>query len=130
MAAARDAPVVLGPPVSLVDTVSFDDAEALPGGVAGLLKDRLTPLLVTGLVHQWPLYDRWSFDRLARLKRCVSYRCLSQCRSTVGPVLVPDSSHCSAPVGTHTGRTGVPLKLASEVVLWNKGGLKRLSICL
>ena len=129
MAAARDAPVVLGPPVSLVDTVAFDDAEALPGGVAGLLKDRLTPLLVTGLVHQWPLYDRWSFDRLARLKRCVSYRCLSQCQASVGPVLVPDSCHGSATL-VHIGRTGVPLKLASDVVLWNKGGLKRLSICL
>ena len=63
--------MVLGPPVALVDTIACDDADALPGGVPGLLRDRSTPLVVTGLAQQWPLYDRWSFDRLARHTRCV-----------------------------------------------------------
>ena len=65
--------MVLGPPVSLVDTVACDDADALPGGVAGLLRDRSTPLVVTGLAQQWPLYDRWSFERLGRHTRCVRW---------------------------------------------------------
>jgi hypothetical protein len=65
--------VVLGPPVALVDTIACDDANALPGGVPALLRDRSTPLLVSGLAQQWPLYDRWSFHRLARQTRRVPW---------------------------------------------------------
>jgi len=64
---AATAPLVLGPSFTVVDSVSFEDAEA-GGGVARLLGPTEEPLVVTGLALQWPCYDRWSFERLARLR--------------------------------------------------------------
>src|SRR6478735_9381400 len=54
----------LGPSFRLVDEVPWEE----------LARDRRTgprskPLLIKGAVKAWPAWDRWSFDRLADLRR-------------------------------------------------------------
>jgi Cupin-like domain len=53
-----------GPAFRLVDEIPWDVLAATGGFGA-----RDTPLLVKGAVKAWPAWDRWSFDRLADLRR-------------------------------------------------------------
>jgi hypothetical protein len=63
-----NAAFILGPPFTLVETVTAYDAARREGGAAACISGRDTPLLIKGLALDWPCYDRWSFERLARLK--------------------------------------------------------------
>jgi len=63
---------ILGPEFQLVKRLSSDDAAHRDGGAAGCFAGRDTPLVVSGLAMEWPLFDRWTFSRLSRLKRCVA----------------------------------------------------------
>jgi len=54
----------LGPTFEFVDEITWDDLQA--GGGFGA---RSTPLLVKGAVRAWPAWQRWSFERLADLRR-------------------------------------------------------------
>lgn len=53
-----------GPRFQLVDTITAEEL-ARKGG----FQPRLRPLLVKGAVKQWPAWDKWSFEKLADLKR-------------------------------------------------------------
>src|SRR5437588_1667567 len=53
-----------GPSFELVDTVSWDELES-----SGGFGPRDTPLLVKGAVRAWPAWERWSFDKLADLRK-------------------------------------------------------------
>ena len=54
----------LGPTFQLVDTVTWEDLTRRGG-----FGPRKTPLLIKGAVHQWPAWERWSFERLAELRK-------------------------------------------------------------
>jgi hypothetical protein len=66
-----NAAFILGPQFTLVETLTADEVERRYGSAGACVSGRDTPLLIKGLAHDWPAYDRWSFERLARLKRCV-----------------------------------------------------------
>jgi lysine-specific demethylase 8 len=53
-----------GPTFRLVDEVAWDDLVRRGG-----FGPRAAPLLVRGAVRAWPAWERWSFDRLAALRR-------------------------------------------------------------
>ncbi|QJW99270.1 cupin-like domain-containing protein [Frigoriglobus tundricola] len=57
------APAVRGPEFEFVDQVAAED---LPAGGFGR---RTRPLLVKGAVRMWPAWERWSFERLAALRK-------------------------------------------------------------
>src|SRR5438034_4527157 len=55
---------ILGPSFQLIDEIAWED----------LVRDRrlgprAKPLLVKGAVRAWPAWERWSFERLAALRR-------------------------------------------------------------
>jgi lysine-specific demethylase 8 len=54
----------LGPSFQLVDEIAWEDLVR-----AGGFGPRTTPLLVKGAVRAWPAWERWSFERLAGLRR-------------------------------------------------------------
>src|SRR5882672_829401 len=53
-----------GPTFELVETTKWTDL--VQSGGFGVRK---TPLLVKGVVRAWPAFDRWTFERLAALRR-------------------------------------------------------------
>ena len=53
-----------GPSFQLVDTITAEELNR-----AGGFQPRSRPLLVKGAVKQWPAWDKWSFEKLADLKR-------------------------------------------------------------
>jgi hypothetical protein len=53
-----------GPKFSFIDEISWQDLEAQGG-----FKPRDRPLLVRGAVAAWPASERWTFEKLAALKR-------------------------------------------------------------
>jgi hypothetical protein len=53
-----------GPSFEFVEEVAWDDLDR-----AGGFGARTTPLLVKGAVRAWPAWERWSFDRLADLRK-------------------------------------------------------------
>jgi lysine-specific demethylase 8 len=55
---------VIGPSFEFVDEVNWDELEE--GGGFGR---RSRPLLIKGAVRMWPAWQRWSFARLAELRR-------------------------------------------------------------
>lgn len=58
------APPAVGPEFEFVDEVPWDEL-----GAAGGFGRRTRPLLVKGAVKAWPAWERWSFDRLAELRK-------------------------------------------------------------
>jgi hypothetical protein len=70
---------ILGPEFQLVKRLTSEEAAQRDGGAAGCFKGRDTPLLVSGLAMDWPVFDRWTFSRLSRLKTCVSALRRSAC---------------------------------------------------
>jgi hypothetical protein len=56
--------VAIGPEFEFVDEVQHNEM-ALAGGFGR----RNRPLLVKGAVRMWPAWERWSFDRLAELRK-------------------------------------------------------------
>jgi len=56
--------VYTGPTFELVDTIEWQDLVR-----SGGFGPRATPLLIKGAVRQWPAFERWTFDRLATLRR-------------------------------------------------------------
>jgi hypothetical protein len=54
----------VGPSFRFVDEAAWDDVAGARG-----LGPRIAPLLVKGAVRAWPAWQRWSFNRLADLKR-------------------------------------------------------------
>ena len=55
---------LLGPTFEFVDEIAWEDL-VRSGGFGA----RRTPLLVKGAVKAWPAWERWSFERLAELRR-------------------------------------------------------------
>ncbi len=53
-----------GPSFELVETVDWQDLVRRGGFGA-----RSAPLLIKGAVRQWPAFERWTFERLAALRR-------------------------------------------------------------
>src|SRR5579862_7274793 len=53
-----------GPSFELVDTIEWEELDRARGFGA-----RDTPLLIKGAVKAWPAWERWSFDRLADLRK-------------------------------------------------------------
>jgi hypothetical protein len=53
-----------GPSFELVDTITWDELDR-----AGGFGARTTPLLIKGAVRAWPAWERWSFDKLADLRK-------------------------------------------------------------
>ncbi|GAC1631764.1 MAG: hypothetical protein NVS9B10_25470 [Nevskia sp.] len=53
-----------GPKFRFIDEISWQDLEAQGG-----FKARDRPLLVKGAVNRWPASERWTFEKLAELKR-------------------------------------------------------------
>ena len=53
-----------GPAFQLVDTITIDELESQGG-----FQPRSRPLLVKGAVKRWPAWEKWSFEKLADLKR-------------------------------------------------------------
>ncbi len=53
-----------GPSFQLVDTITSEELDRQGG-----FQPRQRPLLVKGAVKKWPAWDKWSFDKLADLKR-------------------------------------------------------------
>ncbi|HEX4590141.1 MAG TPA: cupin-like domain-containing protein [Gemmataceae bacterium] len=53
-----------GPSFEFVETVSWDELDR-----SGGFGPRDTPLLVKGAVRAWPAWQRWSFDKLADLRK-------------------------------------------------------------
>ncbi len=57
-------PTAVGPQFEFVDEVAWDELAA-----SGGFGRRTRPLLVKGAVRAWPAWERWSFDRLADLRK-------------------------------------------------------------
>jgi Cupin-like domain len=53
-----------GPSFELVDTIEWEELDR-----AGGFGPRDTPLLIKGAVRAWPAWERWSFDKLADLRK-------------------------------------------------------------
>src|SRR5207237_2992805 len=53
-----------GPSFELVDTITWDNLDR-----SGGFGPRDTPLLSKGAVRAWPAWERWSFDKLADLRK-------------------------------------------------------------
>ena len=62
--ALLEAPAAIGPEFEFVDEVPWEELEA-----AGGFGRRARPLLVRGAVRMWPAWERWSFERLAALRK-------------------------------------------------------------
>jgi hypothetical protein len=58
------APPAVGPEFEFVDEVRWDERTARDG-----FGRRARPVLVKGAVRAWPAWERWSFDRLAALRK-------------------------------------------------------------
>lgn len=58
------APAAVGPEFTFVDEVRWDELAATGG-----FGRRSGPVLVKGAVKAWPAWERWSFERLAELRK-------------------------------------------------------------
>lgn len=97
-AAMANAAFILGPQFQLVDTLAVEDAALRErGGPAGALATAEAPLLLKGVAEDWPLFERWSFSKLARLKGCVRARAARSCCRAAGPLCAAQTRPRAAP---------------------------------